>query len=423
MSMKKKDSMVKSGSTLAAAVFPLFLALTPLALGCGGAKGQEGKGKREERGPRPAAVVATKVEARDVPTYLDGLGTVTAFKTVTVRSLVDGRLDSVAFREGQSVKRGTLLAQVDPRPYIVQLHQAEAALVRDTAQLSGNKLDLDRYSAVAKRKLIAQQQVDDQNMLVGQLEGSVRADRASIDQAKLMLDYAHICSPIDGITGVRLVDPGNLVHPTDATGIVVVTQIDPIAVLFTLPQDDLPRVSAAMAEGKLVVQALVRDGSAVLATGELGLVDNQINTATATIRLKAIFANPNHVLWPNQFVKARLVLGTQRNALVVPAVAVQNGPSGPFVYLVDADQKAVPRPVEVAVIQGETAIIGKGVKAGEVVVTEGQFQLKPGAPVEVRSPEKGLGVAGRGADKPGTSTEGGRKTRRVAEAEEAGRPR
>ncbi|MGD0837274.1 MAG: efflux RND transporter periplasmic adaptor subunit, partial [Polyangia bacterium] len=411
-----------------ATILVLACALAP---GCGGAKAPASQGKHEERGPRPAAVVAAKVEARDVPMYLDGLGTVTAFKTVTVHSLVDGRLDSVAFREGQVVKRGTLLAQVDPRPYVVQLHQAEAALVRDSAQLAGNKLDLDRYTAVAKKKLIAQQQVDDQSMLVGQLDGSVRADRAAIDQAKLMLDYARICSPIDGITGVRLVDPGNLVHPTDPTGIVVVTQIDPIAVLFTLPQDDLPKVSAAMAEGKLAVQALVRDGSAVLATGELGLVDNQINTATATIRLKAIFANPNHVLWPNQFVKARLVLGTQKNALVVPAVAVQNGPSGPFVYLVDADQKATPRPVEVALIQGETAIIGKGVKVGEVVVTEGQFQLKPGAPVEVRGADKG-GVAGRGVDKAGAgrgtdkpepSAESGRKPRRVAEADQARPPR
>ncbi|HEX7598595.1 MAG TPA: efflux RND transporter periplasmic adaptor subunit [Polyangia bacterium] len=355
-------------------------------------KGQEGR--RDERG-RPVAVVTAKVEARDIPMYLDGLGTVTAFKTVIVRSQVDGRLDSVAFQEGQAVKRGTLLAQVDPRPYAIQLHQAEAALARDSAQLDGNKLNLDRYSNVGKAKLIAQQQVDDQRALVGQLEGSVKADRALIEQAKLMLDYARIRSPIDGITGVRQVDPGNLVHPSDPNGIVVVTQIDPIAVIFTLPQDDLPRVAAAMADNKLVVQALSRDGTSTLAAGELALVDNQINVATATIRLKAVFANPKRVLWPNQFVKTRLQLGTRKNALVVPAAAVQNGPSGSFVYVVGEDQKVTPRPVEVALIESEWAVTSKGVNAGEIVVTEGQFQLKPGALVETRSPDTGAVEGGR----------------------------
>jgi multidrug efflux system membrane fusion protein len=388
-----------------------------LLAACGGAKGQNNKnGKRDERGPRPAAVVVTKVENRDVPLFLEGLGTVTAFKTVTVRSQVDGRLDSVAFREGQEVKRGTVLAQIDPRPFAIQLRQAEAALARDDAQLQGNQVDLDRYTAVGKNKLISQQQVDDQRMLVGQLEGAVKADRALIDQAKLMLDYARIRSPIDGITGVRLVDPGNLVHAADPNGIVVVTQIDPIAVLLTLPQDDLPRVTAAMAEHKLAVQALSRDGSAVLATGELLVIDNQINTATATIRLKAIFPNPKHSLWPNQFVKARLMLGTQKDALVVPAIAVQNGPSGTFVYVVGQDQndkKATPRPVEVALIESDLAILAKGVAAGETVVTEGQFQLKPGAPVETTAADKNAGTGQAG---PGQ----GRKNRVTGDSGQAG---
>jgi multidrug efflux system membrane fusion protein len=377
-----------------------------LLAACGGAKGQEGK--RDERGPRPATVVVAKVESRDVPLFLDGLGTVTAFKTVTVRSQVDGRLDTVSFREGQEVKRGTVLAQIDPRPYAIQLRQAEAALARDGAQLQGNQLDLDRYTAVGKNKLIAQQQVDDQHMLVGQLEGAVKADRALIDQAKLMLDYARIRSPIEGITGVRLVDPGNLVHASDPSGIVVVTQIDPVAILLTLPQDDLPRVTAAMAEHKLAVQALSRDGSAVLATGELLVIDNQINTATATIRLKAVFPNPKRSLWPNQFVKARLMLGLQKGALVVPAMAIQNGPSGTFVYAVGEDKKATPRPVEVALIEGDVAIVSKGVTAGETVVTEGQFQLKPGAPVEAAT-----------ADKSGGTSQG-RKNRDAGESGQAG---
>ena len=196
---------------------------------CGAAKGQERK--REEKGQRPAAVVTAKVENRDVSLTLDGLGTVTAFKTVTVHSQVDGRLDRVSFHEGQEVKKGTALAQIDPRPYAIQLRRAEAALARDSAQLQGNQVNLDRYSVVGKNKLIAQQQVDDQRMLVDQLEGAVKADQALIDQAKLMLDYARIRSPIEGITGVRLVDPGNLVHASDPSGIVVVTQIDPVAIL------------------------------------------------------------------------------------------------------------------------------------------------------------------------------------------------
>jgi multidrug efflux system membrane fusion protein len=323
---------------------------------------------------------------RVVPVTLDGLGTVTAYKTVTVRSQVDGRLDSVAFQEGQFVKRGTLLALIDPRYYAIQLHQAEGALARDQAQLQGGKVNLERYTRVAKDKLIAQQQADDQGVLVGQLEGSVRTDQAQIEQAKLMLDYAHIRSPIDGVTGVRLVDPGNMVHPSEAAGIVVVTQIDPIAVLFTLPQDELPRVRQAMAEGKPAVDALSRDGSAVLATGILEVIDNQINATTATIRLKAIFPNPDRGLWPNQFVKARLHIGLHKDALVVPAVAVQRGPAGAFAYVVGEDKTVTARPVEVESTDTESAIIRSGLTPDETVVTEGQFQLKPGALVETRDP-------------------------------------
>jgi membrane fusion protein, multidrug efflux system len=311
---------------------------------------------------------------------------VTAFKTVTVRSQVDGRLDSVAFREGQFVKRGTILARIDPRPFAIQLHQAQGSLARDQAQLGGGKVNLDRYTRVAKDKLIAQQQADDQGALVGQLEGSVKADQAQIEQAKLMLDYATIRSPIDGVTGVRLVDPGNMVHPAEAAGIVVVTQVDPIAVLFTLPQDELGRVQKAMAEGKPAVDALSRDGSSVLATGTLEVIDNQINATTATIRLKAVFANPDRVLWPNQFVKARLHLGLRKGALIVPAVAVQRGPAGSFAYVVGADKTVAARPVEVDSTDTQFAVIRSGLTAGETVVTEGQFQLKPGALVETREP-------------------------------------
>jgi multidrug efflux system membrane fusion protein len=275
-------------------------------------------------------------------------------------------------------------------------------LARDQAQLHGGKVNLDRYTRVAKDKLIAQQQADDQGVLVGQLEGSVRTDEAQIEQAKLMLEYAHIRSPIDGVTGVRLVDPGNMVHPAEAAGIVVVTQIDPIAVLFTLPQDELPRVQKAMAEGKPAVDALSRDGGSVLATGTLEVIDNQINATTATIRLKAVFANPDRVLWPNQFVKARLHLGLRKGALVVPAVAVQRGPAGAFAYVVGEDKTVAARPLEVQSTDTEFAVIRSGLKPGETVVTEGQFQLKPGALVETREPGENRdpgGTKGKGAGK------------------------
>jgi multidrug efflux system membrane fusion protein len=373
------------------------------ASGARGAKGGEG---------RLVPVVVTSVKRQDVPVFVDGLGSVLAFKTVTVRTQVDGRLDRVAFQEGQEVKRGTLLAQIDPRPFSIQLAQAEGARARDSAQLADARLNLARYEAVGKEKLIPQQQVDDQRALVAQLEGALKSDEAQVAQAKLMIDYAHITSPIDGVTGVRLVDQGNIVHPTDPNGLVVVTQLDPIAVLFTLPQDDLPRVTAAMAQGKLAVEALGRDGQDVLARGELALIDNQINAATATLRLKAIFPNPSRRLWPNQFVKARLYLGQQKGVLVVPSVAIQRGPQGAFVYTVGDDRTAAMKPVEVADLRDDIAVLGKGGAGGGVaegmpVVVEGQFQLRPGAAVEVRRSGNATaaeGGGGRHGQRPGAAT-------------------
>jgi multidrug efflux system membrane fusion protein len=339
-------------------------------------------------GDRPTPVVVAHATTHDVPLYLDGLGSVTAYKTVNVRSQVDGRLEKVTFREGQAVKHGEMLAQIDPRPFTIMLHTAQAALARDQAQLHGAELNLTRYETVVTQKLIPQQQVDDQRALVEQLRAATQADNAQIENAKLQLDYAHIVSPIDGVTGVRLVDPGNLVHAADTNGIVVVTQMDPIAVLFTLPQDDLPSVSRYLADGALAVEAYSRDGAQLLATGQLGLVDNQINQTTATIRLKAIFpnpANPDRKLWPNQFVKARLRLTVRQGALVVPAVAVQRGPQGTFVYVV-GDQRANIRPVTVDSIEGDQAIVSKGLEPGDTVVIEGQNQLRPGGRVAVREP-------------------------------------
>jgi membrane fusion protein, multidrug efflux system len=350
---------------------------------------------------RAIPVLVAPAARRDVPITTEGLGSVVAYKTVNVRSQVDGRLDRVAFKEGQAVKRGDLLAQVDPRPFEIQLHQAQAALARDTAQLQGAELNLKRYEAVVSQRLIPQQQVDDQRALVEQLKGTIQADQAQIENAKLQLAYARITSPIDGVTGIRLIDAGNLVHAADQTGIVVVTQLDPIAVLFTLPQDELPRVVKSQTAGPPLVEALSQDGASVIGSGQLELVDNQINQNTATIRLKAIFPNPSHTLWPNQFVKTRLLLGTRKGALVVPSAAVQRGPQGTFVYVVSDEGKAQLKPIVVDTIEGAEALISKGIEAGDKVVTEGQNQLRPDAKVTLRQPGGGEGGGDSGAGHPG----------------------
>jgi membrane fusion protein, multidrug efflux system len=358
-----------------------------------------------ERQPARAIPVAVATAARrDVPIFLEGLGTVVANKTVTVRPQVDGRLEAVLFREGQAVRRGDVLAQIDPRPFQAQLHQAEGALARDRAQLQNARLNVERDRQLVAQSLIAQQQLDTDLAAQGQLEGAVRMDQAAIETARLNVEYSRITSPIDGVTGIRVVDLGNVVRQTDQNGIVVVTQLDPIAVLFTLPQDELGPVAEALAGGRLALDAYSRDGSTLLGTGELALIDNQINQATATIRLKALLPNPRRVLWPNQFVNARLHLRTRKGALVVPTLAVQRGPSGPYVYVVGRDDTVALRPVVLEATQGDLAVVAKGVEEGERVVVEGQNQLRPGARVVVRGaaqPKAGAPVArdggGRGA--------------------------
>jgi multidrug efflux system membrane fusion protein len=354
------------------------------AAGCGGS-GSKSVAAAAEAG-RVIPVLSAPVAKKDVPIYLEGLGNVIAYKTVTVKTQVDGRLDKVLFKEGQAVKAGDVLAQVDPRPFQIQLHQAEGALSRDQAQLRDNSKNLERYEQLRDQKLVAQQQVDDQRASVGQFEGAVHVDQAAIDSARLNLTWARITSPIDGVTGVRLVDPGNVVHAADQGGIVVVTQLDPIAILFTLPEDELPRVQKALAGGEVTVEAWSRDGATKLGTGTVELIDNQINQTTATIRLKAIFKNPQRLLWPNQFVKARLLLMMRAGALVVPQVAIQRGPQGMFVYVIGSDSTVSPRPVEVETQAGDQALIAKGLNVGDQVVTDGQNQLRPGSRVQSRQP-------------------------------------
>ncbi len=341
---------------------------------------------------RVVPVGTADVSQHDVPVWLEGLGNVAAFYTVTVKTQVDGRIDKVLFTEGQHVKKGDVLVQIDPRPFAIQLESAQAALARDSANATNAKLNAERYKTLSQQNLIAVQQYTDQLSAQAQAEAQVRADQAAIDAARLNLDYARITSPIDGVTGVRLVDPGNVVHAADVNGLVVVTQLDPIAVFFTLPEDDLPAINEAMAHGTPVVDALSRDGDKPLGQGKLMVIDNQINQATATLRLKAVFDNPSHQLWPNQFVKARLHVATRKDALTVPAAAIQHGPQGTFAYVVKPDSTVEARPITVVATQGETAILGTGVSPGEHVVVDGQGQLRPGAKVAARPVSSARGM-------------------------------
>jgi multidrug efflux system membrane fusion protein len=334
---------------------------------------------------RVPVVVAT-VQRRDLPVYLDGLGSVDAFNTVTVKSRVDGELIEVDFKEGQEVKKGDLLAVIDPRPYQVALSAAQANLAKDQAQLTDAKLNADRYAMLVKEGIIPQQQSDTQNSLATQLGGSVQADQAQIDSAKLNITYSHITSPIDGRVGLRLVDAGNIVHASDPTGLLVITQMQPIAVIFTLPEDSLPDVNARTRSGAtLVVKALSRDNGVEVASGTLLTIDNQIDQTTGTFRLKAVFDNKDRALWPNQFVNARLLIDVKKSAILIPSAAVQHGDQGTFVYRVNpADNTAEVEPVTVGLTQDNISTIDKGLSQNDLVVTDGQDRLRAGVRVDPR---------------------------------------
>ena len=329
-----------------------------------------------------AILVDSAVVSRtDVPIYLDGLGTVQAFNTATITARIDGALERVEFTEGQMVQKGALLAQIDSRPAQAALDQALAVQARDAANLAGAQRDMDRYEALIPQNLVSRQQLDAQRSLVDQLKAQVQVDRATIDNARTQLDYTRITSPISGRTGLRLVDPGNIVHASDTRGIVVVTQIQPISILFTLPEDALPTVGQALAAGAVQVTALSRDGKSALDTGSLALIDNQIDATTGTMRLKATFPNVHNTLWPGQFVNTRVLVQHQRNALTVPNAAIQHGPNGPFTYVIKADSTVEARALTLGAQAGDLTVVSTGLAPGEQVVTSNQYRLQPGAHV------------------------------------------
>lgn len=326
-------------------------------------------------------VVAASVTSKDVPIYLLGIGTVIAYNTDLVRSQIQGQLVQITFTEGQTVKAGDLLAQIDPRPYQTQIEQLTANRERDSAQLMNAEANLSRYTQLGDKGYATPQLVETQKAQVAQLQAAVKADQALIDQGNVQLSYTRLTSAIPGITGVRQIDIGNIIHPTDPNGLVVVTQVEPISLLFTLPQSELPRIQEQIAKGPLKVIAYSQDDKIKLDEGTLLLVNNEIAQTTGTVQLKAEFANPNHRLWPGQLVNARLLLETRKNALTVAASAVQQGQKGAYVYVVAPNKTAELRPVTVAQISQGQALIDTGLKESEVVVVDGQYRLKQGIPV------------------------------------------
>jgi len=336
-------------------------------------------------GPQP--VVVAEAKRASVPVYLNGLGNVTAFYSVLVKSRVDGQLMSVNFKEGDFVQKDQVLIEIDPRPYQVQLALAEGTLARDQALLDNARLDLERYRNLMAQDAIPKQQLDTQTALVAQYQGSIKQDTANVDSAKLQLTYSKVVAPISGRVGLRLVDPGNIVHANDANGMVLITQLDPISVLFTIPEDSLPQVVEKIRSGmKLPVEAFSRDNSRKIASGVVQTLDNQIDSTTGTSKLKAVFDNKDDKLFPNQFVNIRLLANTLTDQLVVPAVAVQTGQQGTFVYVVDADSKVHIRPVQIRQQSEETADIASGIQDGDQVVVDGTDRLSDGLTVRVRKP-------------------------------------
>ncbi len=337
-------------------------------------------------GAATISIEALPVSRADVPIDVEGLGTVQAFNTVTVTARVDGALQKLGFVEGQQVHKGDLLAQIDPRPFQAALGQTQAAQAKDEASLASARQDLDRYMLLAPQNLTSQQTLDGQKALVLSLQAQIKGDQASIDNARTQLEYSTITSPIDGRTGIRKVDVGNNVHAADTTGIVVVTQVQPITVIFTLPEESLPEINKALGAGAVQVAAVSRDGTTELDRGTVQVVDNQIDQATGTIRLKAVFPNKENLLWPGQYVNARVHVRTEQSVLVIPSTALLRGPNGLFAYVVKPDSTVEMRPLSVGTESGATTIVHSGVREGERVATTNQYRLEPGAQVKIVAP-------------------------------------
>jgi multidrug efflux system membrane fusion protein len=348
--------------------------------------GAQAANKHEDADSSQAVPVdAVAVGRSDVPGYLDGLGTVQAFYTVKVTARVDGQLDKVAFTEGQTLKKGQLLAQIDPRPFKAALDQALAQRAKDEAQLTNAQRDMDRYMELAPQDLASKQTVDTQRAAVSVAQATLKGDDATIESARTQLSYTTITAPIDGRTGIRQMDPGNIVHATDTGGIVVMTQIQPISVVFTLPEDDVPQMTEALSRGTVTVVALARTDGSPLDTGTVALLDNQIDQTNGTIRVKATFPNAQQRLWPGEFVTARVLASVHKQALTIPAPALQRGPDGMFAYVIGANSTVSVRPLKVTLLDENTVIVDSGLQPNERVVTSNLYRLEPGTRVSVNA--------------------------------------
>jgi len=362
-------------------VLTTALLLTIFITACSGSN--SGASPARANTPQTVQVTVAPAQQQDLPIYLTGLGSATAYYTVSVKSRVDGQLVDVKFKEGESVKKGDLLAVIDPRPYQVQLDQAQATLFKDQASLRDAQLNFQRYKSLLQDSgAVSQQQVDTQKATADQLEGAVRNDQATVDNAKLNLAYCHITAPESGRIGLRLVDPGNMVHASDANPMIVITQLQPITVIFTLPEDQLQTVAQHMRKAPLQVDAYSRDDQTKLATGKLLTIDNEIDQTTGTGRLKAVFDNKDNELWPNQFVNVHLLLETRKNVTVLPSAAIQRGPQGSYIFVVKPDKTVEVRAVNIAITQGTIAQVTSGVSPNETIVTDGQDKLQAGSHVE-----------------------------------------
>ena len=366
-------------------------------LACSGADSKQQKAQAAS--PHAVSVAIARVQKQDMPVYLVGLGSVSAFYTANIKSRVDGQIMRVNFQEGQIVKEGDLLIVIDPRPYEVQLEQMQAQLFKDQASLRDARLNLDRYTTLIPSGSIAQQQVDTQKSTVDQLDGQVRTDQAQIDNAKLQIVYCNITAPFTGRVGLRQVDPGNIVHAADTNPMLILTQLQPIAVIFTLPEDELPTVARHMKNSTLLVEAYSRDNQTKLETGKLQTIDNQIDPTTGTAKLKAVFDNKDNQLWPNQFVNANLLLETRKNSTVLPTAAVLRGPQGAFVYAVKPDKTVEARTVEISLTQGNTTVVTSGLNPGDTVVTDGQDKLQTGSKIEPRNSGSGNTASGQNSSR------------------------